>query len=197
MFSPPFLKIFCFCFFNVNYWQYFFTAPLKTAPIYITLRPNVDTVCFQRTKRLQWLLGRVLVEFNWILFFNFNCYSFGSLIFKFNHSKIYTFSQELQVNNFYSLGCYLTFLMLLSVSVLRKFLWFFELLNFFILFQSTFCLFSVGRGQYFLLIEKKTNFVADCFNRRFSCFWYYKFSYKIFWFLWIIAQFCCCFLFLL
>ena len=26
----------------------------------------------------------------------------------------------------------------------------------------------------------KTNFVADCFNRRFSCFWDYEFSYKIF-----------------
>ena len=26
----------------------------------------------------------------------------------------------------------------------------------------------------------KTNFVADCFNRRFSCLWYYEFLYKNF-----------------
>ena len=28
----------------------------------------------------------------------------------------------------------------------------------------------------------QTNFVADCLMRRFSCFSYYRFSYKIFWF---------------
>ena len=29
---------------------FLFTAPLMTAPIYITWGPNVDPVCFQRTK---------------------------------------------------------------------------------------------------------------------------------------------------
>ena len=49
----PSFKIFCFCFFNVNYRQYFLSlAPLMTTPIYVNLRPKLDTVCFQRTKRV-------------------------------------------------------------------------------------------------------------------------------------------------
>ena len=59
----PFFKIFSFCFFNVNYWQHFlFKAPLMIALIYVNLKPNVDMVCFQRTKGFLWLWGRVLVK---------------------------------------------------------------------------------------------------------------------------------------
>ena len=66
----PFFKRICYCFFNVNYWQYFLlTAPVMTAPIYVHLRPKVDTVCFQRPNRFSWLWGRVLLKFNWILVF--------------------------------------------------------------------------------------------------------------------------------
>ena len=43
--------------------------------------------------------------------------------------------------------------------------------------------------------KMKTYFVADCINRRFSYFWYNEISYKIFWFLRIIAHFCCWFCF--
>ena len=34
---------------------FLFMAPLITTPIYVNLRPNVDAVCFQRTKGLLWL----------------------------------------------------------------------------------------------------------------------------------------------
>ena len=101
--------------------------------------------------------------------------------------------QEVQVNLFYSFGCYLMSLMLLNVFVLRKFLWFFEI-NFLNFFSEPFAYLSKYRST-FPPYRKQSNFVVDCFKRRFSCFRYYEFSDIIFEFLFIIAHFCCCFCF--
>ena len=102
------------------------------------------------------------------------------------------FPHVVQVKLFYSFGCYLMSLMLLKVFVLRKFLWFFEFVNFLYYFSQHF---AYSQEVPFPPYRIKLIFVADCFNRRSSCFWYYEFSFKIFWFLCIIAHFCCCFCF--
>ena len=86
----PFSKYFAFVFFMLITDNIFlFTAPLMRAPFYVNSRPNVDTVCFQKNQRVFMALkksfSKNLTDF---LSFAFNCYSFGSLIFKFNHSKI-------------------------------------------------------------------------------------------------------------
>ena len=66
----PFFKLFCFCFFNVNYWQHFlFTAPLMTTQFNVNLRSNIDTVCFKGTRGFLRLWWRVLLIINWILVF--------------------------------------------------------------------------------------------------------------------------------
>ena len=43
---------------------------------------------FSENQRILWLWGRVLVKLNWILVFCLQLSFSGSLIFKFNHSKI-------------------------------------------------------------------------------------------------------------
>ena len=57
----------------------------------------------------------------------------------------------MQANLFYSFGRNLMSLMLLNVFVLRKFLCFFELVNFLYFFSF----FSVSTNQHFFLIEYK------------------------------------------
>ena len=129
----PSFKIFCFCFFNVNYWQnVWFMVPLMTVLIYVKLRPNVDKVCFRRTKGFLWLWGRILEKFNWILVFClqllFFWHSFSFLSLTTQRSKF--LPQKVQESFFYSFGCYLMSLMLLKVVVLRNFLRLFEIVNF-------------------------------------------------------------------
>ena len=101
---------------------------------------------------------------------------------------------EVQGSLLYSFGCYLMSLMVLNVFVLRKFLWFFELNNFYIIIVNILLILS----KYRLTLPSyriKTNFAADCFNRKFSFFCYYEFSCTIFWLFCKIAHFCCCFCF--
>ena len=132
-FDAAFFKIFCIRFFNVNHWQYFlFTAPLKTAPTYVNLKPKVDTVCFQRTKVFLW--GRILVkiQLNSCLLPSINILLAVWFLSLTTHRSKFL-PQEVQVNFWNSFDCYLMSLMLLNVFVLRKFLWFFELVSFFII----------------------------------------------------------------
>ena len=86
-----------------------------------------------------------------------------------------------------------------NVFVLRKFQWFFELVNF-LYYSSQFLRIlskyrSILSSLYLLPYRVQFNFVAHCFNGKISCFWYYEFSYKFSWFLCIIAHFCCSFCF--
>ena len=100
--------------------------------------------------------------------------------------------QEKQVNLFYSSGCYLMSLILLNVLVFRKLLWFFELVMFFYITLVNVLLIISMYRSIFHAYRTKIKLVADYFNRRSPCFCYYEFSYKIFRFLCIIDQFCCC-----
>ena len=150
-----FFKIFCFCFFNVKHWQYFFIHGSVNDSCNL---PNCEAECrnslFSENQRVFMALRKsyskiylnscllpsiVILLAVWVL----------SLTTQ--RSKF--LPQEVQVNFLFSFGCYLMSLMILNVFILRKFLWFFELVNFFILFKSTFCLFSVSTGHLFLLIE--------------------------------------------
>ena len=169
-------------------------ARLVTLPIYVNLRPNKDTVCFQIAKGFLWLWGRVLVKFNWILVFCLQLLFFGSLIFKFNHSKVYISSLGGASKPF------LFIRLLPNVSYVIECICFMEISDF--LNLSIFYIILVNilfiLNKYWSILPPyriQTNFVADCFNRWFSCFWYYEFSNKIFWFLSIFSPFCCCFCF--
>ena len=57
------------------------------------------------------------------------------------------------MNMCHAFGCYLMSLMSLNVFVLRKFPRFFETCHFFIIFQSSFCLFSENTGQTFFPMD--------------------------------------------
>ena len=127
-----------------------------------------------------------------VLSFAFNCYSFGSLIFNLTIQRSKFITQEVQVILLYSLGCDLMSLMILNVFVLRKFFWTCQFFIF-ILVNILFILSKYRSTSSPYRIQ--TNFVADCLMRRFSCFSYYRFSYKILWFLCINYHFFFCFCF--
>ena len=135
-------------------------------------------------------------SFSKLLVFAFNCYSFRRLIFKFNHSKISISSSRGAIEPF-------RFIRLISnVSYVNECICFEEISVtfwtcqiFYIILVKILLILSKYRST-FPLHRIQTNFVAYCFNRWDSCFWYNEFSYKILWFLCIISHFCCCFCFL-
>ena len=82
------------------------------------------------------------------------------------------------MNLFYSFGFYL-------ISYVIEFMFqgnFYDFLNlsiFYIILINILLILSEYRST-FPPYRLQTNFVAACFSRRFYCFWYYEFSYKIF-----------------
>ena len=169
----PSFKIFCFCFLMLITDNIFlFTAALMTAPIYVNMWINVDTVCFQRTKAFLWLWGRILVKLTEFSSFAFNCYSFGSLNFNFNRSKI-----KISYSGGASELC--LFIRLLPnvshvIECIFKEISDFLNLSIYIILVNILLILSKYRSA-FPPYKRKTFFVADCFNRRFSCFGYYEF----------------------
>ena len=83
------------------------------------------------------------------------------------------------MNLFYSFGCYLMSLTFLNSYVLRKLLDFLNLSIFYIILVIILFILS-NYSSTFAPYRKETKFSVDCFNIRFSCFWYCEFSYKIF-----------------
>ena len=97
------------------------------------------------------------------------------------------------MNLYHAFGCYLMSLMSLNIFVLRNFqrLWNCQ----FLIFLSTFSLFSVQTDQILFIVEFIQIFLLYCFERTVSWLWYYEFSYKILYFLCTITHFCWCFCF--
>ena len=121
--------------------------------------------------------------------FAFNCYVFGRLIFQFNHSKMYLSSSK-KANEHFLLNRFLP-----NVPHVSEYLFsenFCDFLNFLIFYYILVIILLIlsKYNSTFTPYRIQTIFVADCFHRRFSCFWYYPFSYKIFWFSYFCCSFC-------
>ena len=118
-------------------------------------------------------------SFSKILVFALNCFSFRSLIFNFNHSKISISSSRGAIEPF-------RFIRLLSnVSYVTECICLKEIsvtfrtcIFFYIILVKILLILSNYRSAFPLYIIQ-TKFVADCFNSRVSCFWFNEFSYKI------------------
>ena len=189
----PFFKIFCFCFLMLITDNIFlFTAALMTAPIYVNMWINVDTVCFQRTKAFLWLWGRILVKLTEFSSFAFNCYSFGSLNFNFNRSKI-----KISYSGGASELC--LFIRLLPnvshvIECIFKEISDFLNLSIYIILVNILLILSKYRSA-FPPYKRKTFLWPIVLTEGFLALVTTSFWYKIFWFLCVIAHFCCCFCF--